>query len=225
MFLYDWTLLLLLPALLLSLYAQWKVKSTFKKHQDSPIRGGLTGAEVARQLAQANRLQVEIEPHSGYLSDHYSPSAKTLNLSEPVYQGRNLSAAGVAAHELGHAIQDREGYLPLVLRSGLVPLASFGSNLSWILFLAGLFLAQQPLLYAGIILFSFAVLFTLITLPVEFDASKRALAALRDERMVNSEQLAGVKEVLNAAALTYVAAAAMALLNLLRMVVIARARD
>jgi Zn-dependent membrane protease YugP len=159
------------------------------------------------------------------LSDHFNPGDDTLNLSPDVYSGRSLAAVGVAAHELGHAMQKKAGYWPLALRSGLVPVANIGSNLSWILFFGGLIMHFKPLLLAGILLFSAAVLFTLITLPVEFDASRRALALLSSSAMITNEEAPWVRKVLGAAALTYVAAALMAVLQLLRLILLARSTD
>lgn len=222
---FDWTILLLIPAVLLSLFAQWKVGSTFNRYARVETRQHMTGGDVARTLARRLNLPVSVEPHQGFLSDHYDPRSKKLALSPDVYTGRSISSFGVAAHEFGHALQDRDNYFPLRLRSGLVPVATFGSQFSWLLFFGGLLAGIRPLLYAGIGLFALAVLFTLITLPVEFDASNRAMRLLESEGLVTGQEAAGVKKVLNAAALTYVAAAVMAVLQLLRLILIANSRE
>ncbi len=225
MFMLDPTILLLIPAVLLSLFAQWKVQSTFNHASKMGARIGRSGADVARELASRERVPVSVEPSHGFLSDHFNPSTNTLALSPEVYSGRSLASLGVAAHELGHAMQKKTGYWPLAFRSGLVPLANLGSTLSMFLFFGGLFMSSKPLLVAGIALFSLAVLFTLITLPVEFDASRRALAVLGDHGMITPQERPVVKKVLDAAALTYVAAAVMAVVQLLRLILIARTQD
>jgi Zn-dependent membrane protease YugP len=219
---FDPTMLLLLPAILLTLYAQWKVQSTFSHYSQVGLRNGLSGAAAALQMARSRNLPVRIEPTSGHLSDHFDPQANVLRLSESVYSGRSVASIGVAAHELGHALQKAANYPFLQMRTGLVPLVGFSSNLSWLLLVGGMLLHSSGLLWVGIGLYSLAVLFALITLPVEFDASRRALAVLRQDGMVTSSEEAGVRAVLNAAALTYVAAALMAVLELLRLVLIAR---
>ena len=222
MYFLDHTLLLLSPAVLLSLFAQWKVKSTFHKYSQVRASRGVSGAEAAQSLARLEKVPVSVEAGQGFLSDHYNPGTNSLVLSPEVYSGRSLASLGVAAHELGHAIQKKEGNAPLALRSGLVPLANFGSQFSMVLFFGGLFAGIEILLTAGIVLFSLAVLFTLITLPVEFDASARALKLLQAHGVVSEQELPGVKKVLQAAALTYVAAAVMAIVQLLRLILIAR---
>lgn len=225
MLFFDSTIILLIPAVLLSLFAQWKVKSTFDRFAGVGAASGLSGAQAARELAARERVPVQVQGVQGYLSDHFDPTTNTLALSPEVYQGRSISSLGVAAHELGHALQKQEGYLPLQLRSGLVPLANFGSQFSMILFFAGIVMSAEPLQTAGIVLFSLAVLFALITLPVEFDASNRALKVLQRHRLITEREVPLVKKVLNAAALTYVAGAVMAILQLLRLVMIARQDD
>jgi len=222
MFFLDPTMILILPAVLLTLYAQWKVQSTFAHYSQVGLHNRVSGAEAARYLAERHNLPVAVEAVGGSLTDHFDPNRNVLALSEPVYGGRSVAAVGVAAHELGHALQKADGYAFLQMRSGLVPLVNFSSNASWILFLIGLFAHLKPLIWGGIVLFSVAVLFALVTLPVEFDASRRALIVLRKEGLVNAAEEAGVRKVLNAAALTYVAAALMAVLQLLRLVLIAR---
>ena len=176
-------------------------------------------------LARRENVPVSIRPGQGFLSDHFDPGSNSLVLSPEVYNGRSLASLGVAAHELGHALQKKHGYAPLKLRSGLVPLANFGSQLSMFLFIAGIFAHIEVLQTAGILLFSLAVLFTLVTLPVEFDASARAVKLLQAHGIVSESELPGVKKVLNAAALTYVGAAVMALTQLLRLILIARSDD
>lgn len=209
-------LLFLAPAMLLSLWAQVKVKGATAKYSKVPSSAGMTGAQVARTILDAHGVAaVGIEMVDGVLSDHYDPSKKVLRLSEGVYHGRSVTAAGIAAHEVGHAIQHKAAYRPLVLRQALAPAAMFGSNLSWILMLVGVVLASTTLMWAGIALFSLAVLFTLVTLPVEFDASRRAKETLPQLGLVSNSDRAGVSAVLNAAAMTYVAAAATAILQLL----------
>jgi uncharacterized protein len=209
-------LLFALPGLALSLWAQFKVKSTFKKFSEVPARSGMTGARAAAELIRQRGVSgVRIEPTHGFLSDHYDPFQRVLRLSEDVYHGRSLAALGVAAHEAGHAIQHAQSYGPLKFRSLLVKPASIGSNFGVILASIGLALQASSLTTIGIILFSAAVLFTLVTLPVEFDASKRAVVALRELGIVTPAEAPGAAAVLNAAALTYVAAAITAILQLL----------
>jgi Zn-dependent membrane protease YugP len=215
-------LILLAPGLLLALYAQWKTKSAFAQGQQYRASSGLSGAEAAAHVMQAAGVHnVAIEPVDGVLSDHYDPRHKVLRLSPDVYQGRTLSALGVAAHEAGHAIQDATRYPLLVLRNGLVPLASIGSNLSFVIIFAGVMLMQLNrylghwVLLVGIAAFSLTVLFQLINLPVEFDASKRARSMLLNHALVTEEEDKVVGKVLNAAAMTYVAATITAVLTLL----------
>jgi uncharacterized protein len=208
--------LLALPGLALSLWAQFRVKSTFGRYSQVPARSGMSGAEAARELIRRRGVQgVRIEETTGTLSDHYDPFQRVLRLSQDVYHGRSLAALGVAAHEAGHAIQHARAYGPLKLRSLLVKPASLGSNLGVLLAGLGLAVQASSLTLLGIVLFSAAVLFTLVTLPVEFDASRRAVAALRELGIVSQQEAAGAKAVLDAAALTYVAAALSAVLQLL----------
>jgi Zn-dependent membrane protease YugP len=221
----DWrTLLLLVPALLLTVYAQIRVSSTFNKYSKVRSGRGLTGAEGARMLLDASGLQnVTIEMIGGKLSDNYDPRSRTLRLSRDVAEGASLASLGVAAHEAGHAVQHAEGYAPMKLRTLLVPAANLGSNLGYILFLAGLIFFRSPLLVnAGIVFFSAAVFFTVVTLPVELDASRRALASLSEKGILVSNEIDGARAVLRAAALTYLAAALMAILTLVRMILISR---
>ena len=221
---YWWSLILLAPALVLGLYAQARVSSSFNKYSQIASRRGLTGAEAARQLLDSAGLNdVGIEVAGSRLSDHYDPRTRTLTLSPPVGQSNSLAALGVAAHETGHAMQHAEGYAAFRLRSAIVPVANLGSNLGFILFFFGLIFYRNGLLMSlGIILYSAAVLFTIVTLPVEFNASKRAVTLLENRSILMGEELDGAKKVLSAAALTYVAAALMAMLQLLRLILISR---
>ncbi|MCR4392190.1 MAG: zinc metallopeptidase [Candidatus Acetothermia bacterium] len=220
---YPETLIILLPALILAIYAQHKVRSTYAKYLQVPTQRRVTAAQVADEiLARAGVSGVKIEGTGRALGDHYDPRSRTLRLSAA--GSASVAAVGVAAHEAGHAIQHAQRYAPLALRSAVVPAAMFGSQLAFPLFFIGLFMRADPLVNIGIILFSAAVLFTLITLPVEFNASRRAVAALRTSGHVTQEELGAVKEVLTAAALTYVAAAAMAALQLLSMLMVANRR-
>lgn len=208
--------------MILSLWAQFKVKGTFHKYSQMATGSGMTGADVARRILQENRIyDVEVEAVRGALSDHYDPRTKTLRLSEPVFASRSMAAVGVAAHETGHAIQHARGYAPLKFRSAWVPVANLGGGISIFVILAAFFLggaqtvAGQSVALLGVALFATTTLFTLITLPVEFDASKRALVALEQGGYVSREEWTGAKKVLDAAALTYVAAAITSVLTLL----------
>jgi Zn-dependent membrane protease YugP len=223
---FDPTFILLVPALLLSIYAQFKIQGTFSKFLRVRSYSGYTGAQAARKILDSNGLyDVPIEVISGHLTDHYDPSHRVLRLSYDVYYGDSLASIGVAAHEAGHALQHHEGYAPLQIRNSLVPVANIGSNLSWILVIAGFALGLAGLINLGILLFSAAVLFQIITLPVEFNASSRALKQIEDNGILYREEIGGAKKVLSAAALTYVAATIMAVSQLLRLLVIARERD
>ena len=218
-------LVLVVPTLLLSLYAQFKVKSAFSKYSQVQTMRKISGKEAAALLLRSNSISdVSIQRIGGSLSDHYDPSHKVLRLSEPVYDKTSIAAVGVAAHETGHAIQDKEKYAPLVLRSTLVPVANIGSSAGPYLALAGIIFRMNLLLNIGIILFACAVLFYLITLPVEIDASRRALKVLEHNAVLSQEELKGAKKVLSAAALTYVASALTAMANLLRLILISRDR-
>lgn len=221
MFFYDPTFILLIPALLLAGWAQYKVQSTFHRYSRMQSNSGFTGAQVARKLLQANGIDdVTVEPVRGNLTDHYHPTKKKLFLSESVFNESSISAICVAAHEAGHAIQHEQEYKPLSIRSMLVPVANFGNYTAWILFFVGLIFSMDFLVEIGIVLFTFVVLFQLVTLPVEFNASSRALAQVSYHGILNNEELRYGKKVLNAAALTYVAAALMAILQLLRLLII-----
>ncbi len=223
---YDPYFLLLIPAFILAIYAQIKVQSTYARFSQVPTQKGIPAAVLARKLLdQASLARVEVEPISGNLTDQYDPRAKVLRLSENVYNSSSVAAVGVTAHEVGHALQDAQSYAPLAFRNGLVPAANFGSQLAFPLFFLGLIFSWQPLMDLGIIAFSIAVFFTVLTLPVEFNASSRAIAILRDGQYLTTEELGSAKKVLNAAALTYLAATAMALLQLLRLLALRGQRD
>lgn len=206
-----------LPGLLLGLYAQSRIKSNFAKYSEVRTPGNLTGAQVARALLDSQGLRnIPIEPTTGALTDHYDPNSQVLRLSQTVYHTPSVAAAGVAAHEAGHALQDARDYFPLKMRSAIVPVVQFGSTLAPWLFLAGFFLGILELAWAGVILFGVSTLFTLVTLPVEIDASNRAKSLLLSEGILKSEEESeGVNKVLNAAAWTYVAAAVSSVGNLL----------
>ena len=225
-FFYDWTYLLLIPALLLSLWAQFRVSSTFNRFSKVRASSGMTATQMAEQLLHAEGVyDVSVERTRGNLTDHYDPKNMVLRLSDSTANSTSVAALGVAAHEAGHVLQHRDGYAPLMLRTAAVPVVNIGSNLSWPLFLVGLIFSWEPLLYAGIALFALAVLFALITLPVEFNASKRALAALETNGYLQpGEEMRGARKVLSAAAMTYVASAFMAIMQLLRLLAIAGVR-
>jgi Zn-dependent membrane protease YugP len=225
MFFDYYYLTLVMPTLIFSLIAQILVKSTFSKYSKIQCSRNLTGQDAALLLMRSNSINdVSIEPVRGSLTDHYDPGAKKLRLSEPVYGRPSIAAVGVAAHETGHAIQHAKGYAPLVLRSTLVPAANLGSSLGPWLAIAGLVLSVPLLINAGLIFFAAAVLFYIVTLPVEFNASSRALALLRNGNVLTQEELAGVRKVLTAAALTYVASALTAVMSFLRLFLLSRNR-
>ena len=223
---FDWTyLVLILPCIIFSMIASSRVNSTFKKYSAQYSQRRLTGAEAARRVLQHNGVSgVRIERVSGNLTDHYDPRTNVIRLSDSVYNSTSVAAIGVAAHECGHAIQHAHGYAALKLRSASVPVANIGSKLSWPLILLGLALGYAELARVGVFLFTFVVLFQLITLPVEFNASRRALEGIRDMGILYDDELDGAKQVLTAAAMTYVAALASSLLSLLRLLVIANNR-
>ncbi|NOZ56920.1 MAG: zinc metallopeptidase [Calditrichaeota bacterium] len=227
MFFFSTTdLILLLPAILFTLYAQAKVKSTFAKWQRVRNARGLTAAQVAQMLLRDNGiLDVDVELVPGELTDHYDPRTRTLRLSESTYHSDSVAAVGVAAHECGHAIQHHVGYVPLAIRNAIVPVATLGSQLAWPLIFIGLIFSSLRLFDLGIIFFAGAVLFHLVTLPVEFNASSRALAQLRKGGYLAPQELAAAREVLQAAALTYLAAAAVAVLQLVRLLLLRESRD
>ncbi len=223
---YDWTYFFVLIGAALSLWASAGVKNNFSKYSKVLTMHGITASEAAERILHgAGIYDVKIERVSGNLTDHYDSSSKILRLSDSVYHSTSVAAVGVAAHECGHAIQDYEEYVPLRLRHFLVPIVNFGNRLSMPLFVIGLLLGMyNSLVPIGIFLFSFAVLFQFVTLPVEFNASSRAVAILGDSGMVTQEELPKVKKVLKAAAYTYLAAAASSALQLLRLLLLARRR-
>lgn len=225
MFFWDWTYFLIIPGMLLGLWAQHKVKSTYQEYSRVATRLGQPASMVVGDLLRRNgNNAVRIGRVSGSLTDHYNPSNETLNLSEGVYGSASVAALGIAAHEAGHAMQKQEGYTPLMLRTAIVPAVNICSTLSTPLFFLGLIMSWPPLTTIGIILFAASTVFALVTLPVEFNASNRAVNMLTDGGYITHEEEHGVRKVLNAAALTYVAAAVTSLLSLLRLVLIANRR-
>lgn len=228
-FFYDSTYILVLIGVVITLFASARVNSTFRRFSNVAARCGMSGAEVARQILHSQGLyDVSVEHISGELTDHFDPRSKRVRLSDAVYASRSLAAISVAAHECGHACQHDEEYFPLKLRSAIVPVANFGSKLGLPIIIAGVIFSYfQPLITLGIVLFSFGVFFQLVTLPVEFDASRRALAILGDLGLVETQEMSGAKKVLSAAAMTYVASAAAAILQLLRLILLfgGRRRD
>lgn len=223
MFYFDPTYVLVLIGVILSMAASAKVNSTYSRYARVGSRCGMTGAEAARQLLNSQGIyDVTIRRVSGSLTDHYDPRTKTVNLSDSVYGATSIAAIGVAAHECGHAMQDAQGYAPLKIRGALVPAANFGATLAWPLIIIGLFLGAggPALIQLGILLFSLSVLFQLVTLPVEFNASGRALRLLDERGILAGQEVAQTRKVLGAAALTYVAAAAASILQLLRLLIL-----
>ena len=217
---FDPTMIILIPAILFTIYAQFKVTSTTSRYLKVRSQRGFTGEQVARQILDANGLyNVNIEMVRGHLSDHYDPRRKVVRLSQDVYYGNSITSVSVAAHECGHAIQHAKGYVPLNLRSSLVPVVNFASNISWLLIALG-FVMRGPFLEIGILLFSASVLFQIITLPVEFNASNRAIVQLSNMGVLEGKEVSQGRRVLTAAALTYVAAALTSVLQLLRLVAI-----
>lgn len=222
LFRFDWTILLVIPGLIISIWAQIKVKTTFDKYSKVFTAKGITAAAAARRILDDNGLaHVKIEQVKGHLTDHYDPKANVIRLSGAVYSYTTPAAIGVAAHEAGHAIQYAKGYAPIKLRAALVSITSIGSMLAIPLFFIGLLMAHEALMVAGIILYATIAFFQLVTLPVEFNASARALSVLRASGMLNEEELRASRKVLTAAALTYVAALLTSLLTLLRLILLA----
>jgi hypothetical protein len=220
-FSYWW---ILIPAILLGVIAQGRVRSTYERYRKVRAASGVSGAQIARRILDANGLDaVPIERVAGQLTDHYDPRTRVLRLSEGVYSSTSIAALGVAAHEAGHALQHARSYLPLMARNTVYPVASFGSQLGPLLVLGGLVLGMiQPLIVIGILLFAFAALFSVVTLPVEFNASSRALQMLKNDRYLSVEELAGARQVLSAAALTYIASALASVLTLARLILLSR---
>ncbi len=229
MFFWDYTFVLLIPPLLLALYAQAKVKGTYSKFSRIFASSRVSGARMAHEiLSLGGANEVKIEKRPGQLSDHYDPRKKALRLSEGVYASDSIAALGIAAHEAGHALQHHSGYAPLHLRNAIYPVASFGSTLAFPIFLVGFFFSSKGpsiLMDIGIFLFAGAVLFSVLTLPVEFNASRRAMVLLEERGYLKGKELDGARQVLSAAALTYVAATAMAAMQLLRMFLLRQSRN
>jgi hypothetical protein len=230
MFFWDYTWFLVIPPLILALYAQARVKSTYSKYSRVTAASRLSAAEVARQILDTRGAQdVKIEKIPGQLSDNYDPRRKVLRLSEGVYDSNSLAALGVAAHEAGHAIQHHNGYAPLAIRNAIYPVANIGSTLAFPLFFVGFLLSQKRgpsiLMDLGILLFAGAVVFSIVTLPVEFNASRQALVVLEERAYLSKTEMVGARKVLSAAALTYVAATAMAIMQLVRLILIRDSRD
>lgn len=224
-FMWDWTYILIFPGLILGLWAQHKVKSVYAEYSRIGTRLNRPASAVVADLLRRNgNHAVQIARVSGSLTDNYNPSTETLNLSEGVYGSASVAALGIAAHEAGHAMQKQEGYAPLRMRSAIVPAVNICSSLSTPLFILGLIMAWEQLTTIGIILFAASTIFALVTLPVEFNASNRAVNMLTEGGYVTGDEVSGVRKVLNAAALTYVAAAVTSLLSLLRLVLIANSR-
>ena len=225
---FDPTYILVIIGMIIGLIASANVKGTFNRYSKVRSAGGMTGAQVAQRVLQSQGIyDVEIRHVSGNLTDHYDPRSKTVNLSDTVFNSTSVAAAGVAAHECGHAVQHNVGYAPLSIRSALVPVVNFGANISWPLIIIGLFIRSEWGYYvviAGVILFSLAVLFQLVTLPVEFNASHRALDILGDTRILGEDELKYTRKVLTAAAMTYVAALASSILQFIRVLLIANSR-
>ncbi len=225
---WDPTYILVVIGAVICMIASARVKSTFNKYSQLRSMSGMNGAQVAQRVLQAAGIyDVQVRHVSGSLTDHYDPRTKTVNLSDPVYNATSVAALGVAAHECGHAIQHAKSYAPLSIRSALVPIANFGSMLAWPVILIGLFFNTRSsglIIDIGILLFSAAVLFQLVTLPVEFDASRRALVMLRTQGILADDELKYTRRVLKSAALTYVASAAAAILQLLRIILITNGR-
>lgn len=226
MFFYDYYyFILVVPAILISLYAQMKVTGTYKKYAQVLSKSGKNATEITRMILDKNGLQnVRIESVAGSLSDHYDPRANVIRLSDSVRGDVSVASIGVAAHEAGHAVQYAKGYTPIKLRNTILPLANFGSKLSIPLILFGILLSYEPLVTIGILAFSLVLLFQLVTLPVEFNASRRALATLSSYGILNSDELKGAKKVLSAAAMTYVAAVILSLAQILRLILLNRRR-
>ena len=221
---------LVIVGLIVSLWASWNVKSTFRRYQNDRNSRGLTAAQVARQILDDNGLyQIRIEQIAGNLTDHYDPSGNVIRLSESVYNSTSVAAIGVAAHECGHAVQHEVNYVPMQVRSAIIPITQIGSRFWYIIFVLGMIFSNSyigaPLQMIGILLFTLIVVFQLVTLPVEFNASSRALALLEGDGYLQRQEIGGAKAVLRAAALTYLASALMAVLQLVRLVLISRNRD
>ena len=221
-----WYLVLVLPTIIIAIIAQNKVTTTFRKYSKKKSTMGFTAAEVTRRILDSNGLyNVAIERVSGNLTDHYDPRTNVIRLSDSVYDSNSVAAIGVAAHEAGHAVQHAEKYLPIKIRNSIVPIANFGSSFAPILIILGIIFSFEPIVWIGIILYSAIAIFQLVTLPVEFNASSRALNTLGAMAILSDEELEGSKKVLSAAAMTYVAALITTLANLLRFILLTRGRN
>ena len=219
MYYFDYSIIVLIPAMIFALWASANVNSTYKKYSKSTTQSRMTGYDAARRILDANGLtNVNIERIAGELTDHFDPRTNVLRLSAAVYSGNSISSVGIAAHEAGHAVQFARGYVPMKVRSAIIPVTNFGSTLAFPIFLIGILFANYALATAGILLFSLTALFQAVTLPVEFNASRRAMQALDGCNVLTSSELKGARKGLGAAALTYVAAFVNAVLQLLRLV-------
>ncbi|MFZ7132047.1 MAG: zinc metallopeptidase [Eubacteriales bacterium] len=225
-FFFEPTMFILIPGLILAAYAQSKVSSAYNKYLRVANTRGITGADTAREILNKNDLyDIKIELAKGKLSDHYDPRKKILRLSHDVYHGKSVAALAIAAHEVGHAIQHHKQYTPLVLRNSIAPVVSLASNAAWFLFFIGFLFQGTGFMNLGIIFFTSAVIFHIVTLPVEFNASHRAIEQLNATGLIQLNEGTGVKKVLDAAALTYVAATIVAFLQLMRMIILRGSRD
>jgi len=223
---FDPTMIILIPAIIISFWAQNKIDSTYKKYSKVRTINGYTGQQIARMmLDNAGLFDVRIEVVNTKLGDHYDPSSRILRLSPDVYAGGTISSAGIAAHEVGHAMQHKEKYKPLTIRNAIVPVVNISSSISWVLFFIGMLLSFKGLIILGIVLFSAVVVFQLITLPVEFDASTRALNILKSRGILYGDETKNAQKVLDAAAMTYVAATLMAISQLIRLIAISNRDD
>lgn len=223
---FDPTMILLIPAIIISFWAQTKVNSAYSKYSKVRTINGYNGEQVARMmLDEAGLWDVKIEMINTKLGDHYDPSSRVLRLSPEVYNGGTISSAGIAAHEVGHAIQHQQGYKPLAIRNSIVPIVNVSSNISWILFFIGIIMGFKGLTTLGIILFSAVVIFQLVTLPVEFNASNRALDILKSRGILYGDEVKGAGKVLDAAAMTYIAAALMSISQLIRLIALSNRDD
>ena len=221
-----WYLILVVPTIILALIAQVRVSSTFRIFSGYKSKINITAAEVTRRILDNNGLgSVRVERVSGKLTDHYDPRTNVIRLSDSVYDSTSIAAIGVAAHEAGHAVQHATNYAPIKIRNSIVPIANFGASFAPIIIIFGIILSAEPLVWTGIILYSVIALFQLVTLPVEFNASGRAVKTLSNMGILDSEEISGAKKVLSAAALTYVAALVTTLANLLRFILLARRND
>lgn len=225
LFRFDWTILLLVPGIFFAVWAQFKVQSTYKQYSRYPTKRGMTGAQAARRILDQNGLShVRIEHIRGHLNDHFDPRANVIRLSDAVHDSASPAAIGVAAHEAGHAVQYAQKYFPMKVRALIIPATRFGSVMAIPLFFIGLIFAYEPLMLAGILLYATIALFQLATLPVEFNASGRAIKILRASGNLTEDELGAARQVLTAAALTYVAALVSSLLTLLRLLILANGR-